>query len=88
MEFNVLQHFKGLENIPKDPFNANEVGTVAVPDRRDGPPHLREDGWLRCEGWHVAAQFPEIITRLLRGDDGRERSHRHEVLRSRRGRGR
>ena len=27
MEFNILQHFKGLENHPKDPFNANEVGT-------------------------------------------------------------
>jgi len=27
MEFNVLQHFKGLENIPKDPFNGNEIGT-------------------------------------------------------------
>ena len=27
MEFNILQHFKGLEELPKDPFNGNEVGT-------------------------------------------------------------
>ena len=27
MEFNILQHFKGLDELPKDPFNGNEVGT-------------------------------------------------------------
>ena len=27
MEFNILQHFKGLENSPKDPFNGDEIGT-------------------------------------------------------------
>ena len=45
MEFNVLQHFKGLENIPKDPYNADEIGTSLfltgnmgprVPDKMDG----------------------------------------------------
>jgi len=27
MEFNILQHFKGLETQPRDPFNADEIGT-------------------------------------------------------------
>ncbi len=26
MEFNILQHFKGLEHMPKDPFNGDEIG--------------------------------------------------------------
>ena len=27
MEFNILQHFKGFDDLPKDPFNGDEVGT-------------------------------------------------------------
>lgn len=27
MEYNILQHFKGLEHMPMDPFNGDEVGT-------------------------------------------------------------
>ncbi len=27
MEYNILQHFKGLEHLPMDPFNGDEVGT-------------------------------------------------------------
>ena len=28
MEFDVLRHFKGLEDTPKDPFNPDEIGTA------------------------------------------------------------
>ncbi len=27
MEYNILQHFKGLEHMPMDPFNGDEIGT-------------------------------------------------------------
>jgi len=26
MEFNILNHFKGMEHQPQDPLNANEIG--------------------------------------------------------------
>ena len=37
MEFNILQHFKGLENIPKDPFNSDEIGTSLFMTGNMGP---------------------------------------------------
>ena len=37
MEFNILQHFKGLENIPKDPCNADEIGTSLFLTGNMGP---------------------------------------------------
>jgi len=37
MEFNILQHFKGLENSPKDPYNADEIGTSLFLTGNMGP---------------------------------------------------
>ena len=37
MEFNILQHFKGLEHMPMDPFNANEIGTSLFMTGNMGP---------------------------------------------------
>ena len=37
MEFNILQHFKGLENMPKDPFNGDEIGTSLFLTGNMGP---------------------------------------------------
>ena len=37
MEFNILNHFKGLEHMPKDPFNGNEVGTSLFLTGNMGP---------------------------------------------------
>ena len=37
MEFNILEHFKGLENSPKDPYNADEIGTSLFLTGNMGP---------------------------------------------------
>jgi len=37
MEFNILQHFKGLENIPKDPYNADSIGASLFMTGNMGP---------------------------------------------------
>ncbi|MGH8245583.1 MAG: amidohydrolase family protein [Gammaproteobacteria bacterium] len=37
MEFNILKHFKGIENIPKDPFDANGMGTAFFMSGNMGP---------------------------------------------------
>ena len=37
MEFNILQHFRGLADMPKDPFNGDEIGTSLFLTGNMGP---------------------------------------------------
>src|SRR5262247_4816095 len=37
MEFDILHHFKGLETSPKDPYNADEIGTSLFLTGNRGP---------------------------------------------------
>src|SRR5689334_23805741 len=37
MEFNILQHFRGLDDMPKDPFNGDEIGTSLFLTGNMGP---------------------------------------------------
>src|SRR5690349_4356957 len=37
MEFNILQHFRGLDEMPKDPFNGDEIGTSLFLTGNMGP---------------------------------------------------
>ena len=37
MEFNILNHFKGLEDMPTDPLKADEIGTSLFMTGNMGP---------------------------------------------------
>jgi uncharacterized protein len=51
MEFNILQHFKGLENIPKDPYNADQIGSSLFLSGNMGPRISEKmDGYARKAG--------------------------------------
>jgi uncharacterized protein len=51
MEFNILQHFKGLEDQPMDPFNGNEVGTSLFMGGNMGPKISdKVDGYAKKAG--------------------------------------
>ena len=51
MEFNILQHFRGLENMPKDPFNGDEVGTSLFLAGNMGPRISEKmDGYAKQAG--------------------------------------
>ena len=56
MEFNILQRFNGLENIPKDPCNADDIGTSLFLTGNMGPRISDKNGRLRSQGWYVAAR--------------------------------
>ena len=51
MEFNILQHFKGLEHMPKDPFNGNEIGSSLFLSGNMGPRISEKmDGYAKQAG--------------------------------------
>ena len=51
MEFNILQHFKGLEEQGPDPFNGNEVGTSLFLTGGMGPKISQKmDGYAQKAG--------------------------------------
>jgi predicted TIM-barrel fold metal-dependent hydrolase len=51
MEFNILQHFKGLDELPKDPFNGNETGTSLFLTGGMGPKISEKmDGYAKKAG--------------------------------------
>ena len=88
MEFNILQHFKGLENMPKDPFNGDEIGTSLFLAGNMGPRISEKmDGYAKQAGM-ARRNFLKSSSGFLGCDAGGQRSHRHEVLRSRRSRSR
>ena len=51
MEFNILQHFKGLEHLPMDPFNGDEIGTSLFLTGNMGPKiSAKMDGYAKQAG--------------------------------------
>ena len=51
MEFDVLHHFKGIENLPKDPYNGDEIGAALFLTGNMGPKISEKmDGYAKTAG--------------------------------------